>query len=1678
MRQFLSWPSPDGPRAVRIRGRALALAALLLCAAPLWAATPPNTSITNTATASFSLGGVAATVSGSATLTTATHTPSQVQFLQYVAPGAATANAAPIAVSPTQCSASGTAAGPFVASSGPAPIGGATIATPKAIRLAPTTYYGDGDGEPVFVQVTDLDQNLDPAIAETILLTITTSSGDSELLRLTETGLSTGVFTGYIQTSSAKTATGDCQLSVAPGVTLTATYVDVADPADRTPATALVDPFGLLFDSSSGAPVSGASVSLLIAASLLPASVFCDDGVTPFPATVLSGTTVSACGGTISQPAGRYRFPRVAPGTYQLKILPPTGYTAPSTVATGSLQSLPGAPFNIVIGSREEAFALAAGVAVRVDVPMDAAGGGLQITKTAGLAQVGIGDYLPYTLTLLNSRNSPTLGANIVDVLPPGFRFQSRSARLNGIVAPSPVISADGRTLNFAIGTIASNAAITLSYVVQVTPGARIGAADNVAAAAAPLTSNTAHASVVVHEDLMQSKAILTGRVIVGPCADTASGAQAGLLNARIFLEDGSYVLTDKKGFWHLDNIRPGTHVVQLDLASLPKGYEVLACEHNDRFAGRSYSQFVNVRGGTVWQADFHVAKQAADADLTAAAVEVPAPPALESLVEVLPYDAAWLATAAPKTQWLHPQTGFQPALPAIKIALQHHPKDLIELKINGAKVSALNYDGMLVNAARTTALSSWSGVTIHEGDNSLQIAVRNAEGAVLLEETRSIHYAGSPARAIFDPQRSNLAADGKTRPVIAVRFLDKDGHAARRGVVGEFQVNSPYQAYDQRRSIELDPLGGNIGGRARYQILDDGTALIELTPTTKAGEVILGFAFNGDHRQEVRTWLSPAAREWILVGFAEGSVGQKTLSGNMEALNDADADKTLFDENRVAFYAKGQIKGGFLLTMAYDSAKPRGTPDAGTLKQAVDPNQYYTLYADATDPQFDAASTRKVYLRIEKQQFYALFGDFDTGLTVTELSRYSRTVNGAKSEFHGKLFNYNAFATRTAQAYVRDEIQGDGTSGLYRLSQSNIMINSDKVHIEVRDRFQSQVIVNSRDLTAYLDYDLDPVLGTLLFKEPVPTLDSSFNPVFIVAEYETQNSTQEKLTYGGRGAFDPTAKLEVGLSDIHEGNEGDSGNLTGADLTYKPDAKTTVKAEFAHSNSAIAGASSTGDAWIVQAIRQDDNLSAKIYDREQELGFGLGQQSNSQAGTREVGGEARYKWTGNITLNGQLYREDVLATGSQRELAEADAQIRASKLTTLLGLRSVKDEIETAGVDAGGDSKQVLAGAAYDLMNKQVTLRAKVEQSLGAADSIDFPNRYLLGADYKLSSLTTAFIEAEADRGAQLSTDLLRVGLRTTPWAGAELRTSVGDQVEDDSARLFSSLGLTQKWQINKHWQADFTVDRGETVKDDAATPFNVNVPSASGPLNDSYTTVAAGSGYTNGNWSANGRVERRVSDLGDRFNILAHLDRKLDADQSVAAGLIYTDTSALGTVTRNLDARAGWALRPMDGVWMWLDRLDFITQTLMSTSDDSSAHKVVNNLNANLRPSRLTQWSFQYGEKYVFDRFGGADYNGFTDLLGIEVRHDLSQKWDIGASGSNLHSWSSRTTGYSLGASLGYSLVSNVWVAVGYNVLGFNDRDFGAAQYHARGFYLNLRAKFDQDTFGLNGHVTTETP
>ncbi len=81
-------------------------------------------------------------------------------------------------------------------------------------------------------------------------------------------------------------------------------------------------------------------------------------------------------------------------------------------------------------------------------------------------------------------------------------------------------------------------------------------------------------------------------------------------------------------------------------------------------------------------------------------------------------------------------------------------------------------------------------------------------------------------------------------------------------------------------------------------------------------------------------------------------------------------------------------------------------------------------------------------------------------------------------------------------------------------------------------------------------------------------------------------------------------------------------------------------------------------------------------------------------------------------------------------------------------------------------------------------------------------------------------------------------------------------------------------------------------------------------------------------------------------------------------------------------------------------------------------------------------------------------------------EARYNINSRWDVGIHASWLHSWNSNTFDYAAGISVGYLVKTNTWVSLGYNIKGFEDQDFDAAQYTAEGPYMRFRMKFDQES------------
>jgi hypothetical protein len=679
--------------------------------------------------------------------------------------------------------------------------------------------------------------------------------------------------------------------------------------------------------------------------------------------------------------------------------------------------------------------------------------------------------------------------------------------------------------------------------------------------------------------------------------------------------------------------------------------------------------------------------------------------------------------------------------------------------------------------------------------------------------------------------------------------------------------------------------------------------------------------------------------------------------------------------------------------------------------------------------------------------------------------------MNGVKTELRGEHLGFSAFASDTSQAFVKDEMLGDGTSGLYGLSRSDIISNSESVSIEVRDRFRSEIVISSTRLSRHIDYDIDYDNATIFFKSPVPSKDGDLNPVYIVVDYESNDSADKAYNYGGRVSVKSSEdRAELGLSHIHEGAIGGEGDLYGLDARLDITEATQLKAELATSDSDFAGTDRDGTAYLAELTHKGEKLDGNLYVREQRVGFGLGQQKGSESGTRKIGSAVAYKLGERVKVEGKVYRQTNLNTDAERDFVESRVSLRESSYSLYAGLRRIADSFSDG---TNRDSNQLTLGAKVKTFGSKLSLTFDREQSIGSQDkNSDFPTRTIFGVDYKFSDKVSLFATHEITSGESEDTDTTTFGMKAAPWEGGTLTSSTKRVSGENGEEMFSSLGLTQKWRVNERWSVDASLDRGATLEHPGATPFNTNVPLASGAGKD-FTAATLGTNYKAESWSFATRAEARSSAVEDKWSIMGGVYGEVREGLALSLSTSYAKSDLATGVEKSKGVIGlGLAHRPElksnteDSKWIILDKLEFITENERGGVFNFNEWRIVNNLNANYKPSTKTELSIQYGAKFVQENIDGNNYSGYTDLIGLEGRYDITEKIDIGVRTSVLHSWESDTVEYGAGVSVGYNLFENVWVSLGFNLAGYSDSDFSAGEYTEQGAFFKFRLKFDQKT------------
>jgi uncharacterized repeat protein (TIGR01451 family) len=1665
------------------------ISGLIVLAATAWVGTAPlafaqddlaarnfGSEVVNIATMTYTSGGNTATFDTDAAVFVIRppQTPAVIEFFRH-SPTAAD----PIfrSVNGSDYSPNGELDGPFTSTGAPVTTGLQTVDLSSEIPLIPASTYLAG--ELMFVRVTDVGQNLDSTEIETVVITISADNGDTITMRLYESSADSGEFFAYLPSTVGPSDPNDNKITAGGNTQLTATYFNLTDRTNVTVDTAVLNPLNRVFSSVDGTSVDEAIVTLVNIDTGERAQVFGVDGFSLFPSIVTSGEdSVDTAGLVYENDIGEFRFPIVQPGNYRIEVEPPEGFTFSTVVDEENLSTLSRSKgFVLTPGSLGAPFTVSEAGPLRFDIPLDPKSN-LVVTKAADRTTADVGDYINYTVTVRNA-GFALAPIRLYDTLPIGFRYVPGTARIESAAAKDPVVSDDATLLTFDMDLLAPGETFSLTYALAVGPGAHLGDAVNEAVVRDAVfnpVSNTARAGVRLREDLLRSTSTIIGRVTEQSCDGDADWARPidqgiGVDGVRLYMETGAYAVSDANGLYHFEGVSEGTHVVQVDEETLPKGFELMTCEESTRYAGAMNSKFIDVQGGGIWRANFYL-KQTGETEEVAEAAEV-----IET-TEHLKYDVDWLNTQDSTAKWAYPEKGRTPSSPSTHLGIKHAAGQTVSIRLNDSEIEGYYFQGRDSSTDNRVQISRWRGLPLQDGRNVVLADIHDANGTKVDTIREEIWYVKTIARATPLPDQSVLVADGRTTPVIAIRMEDQSGRPVHAGRITTINLEAPYSLNDEDGDFRLreqtQELIAPLSNRREFSVGPDGILKVPLEPTLRTGKVTVIATLDNGREIPVYMYLEPEKRDWILVGLAEGSAALQDVKGNLNAFA-SDADDVVTD-GRVAFFAKGLIKGNWLMTLAVDTDKRRGSQD-GEFSGEIDPNAYYTLYGDQTYQQFEGVSRYPLFVKLEKRQAYALFGDFDTDITEGRLTSYNRKLTGLKAEYLGDNLQVLGFAAETNQGFMKDEIAAEGLSGPYQLSHDRVLPQSEEIVVETRDRLRPDIILERKTLVRYLDYTLDYFTGKLIFRLPVDATDSDFNPNVIVVDYESSEDAERNITAGGRvQAQFLNDKLQVGSTFTHENGSsiaaGSKSNQIGIDVIAKLSDTTELRAEYAVTDQSGDG-EGVADAKLLELIHTSEKVLAEAYFREEDGNFGLNQTGSNTNGVRRYGarGEVNVQElieedTGRRAtrkLKAQVSREENLSNNNRRTTGELLAAQEGTKLDASAGLRFTRDEL----VDADNrTSLLAVARASYDIGRHGISVQAAAETPISGKDEVSGqPQRLMLGVDKRVGSVAVINLRHELLNGAGQDSANTTLGVSATPWTGGTATIAADNVTNDSGKRLGGTVGLDQTVRLTEHVSAQVGVRARRLISeedsfiqvtpDDAISPFEVN---------EDFQSIYVGAAYNNDVMTASSRIEVRDSSEDQTWVFAGSAARELSDTLSLAAsarGRISAATGARGTDKR-YEARVGAAWRPRNEDTVFFNRLDVVNSQPLN---DINTTKLVNNAAMNTMISDRWQLSTNVGTKYVKTEIEDKSLSNWTHLIGAETRFDVTERIDVGLRGALLTSKGSGTS-YSWGPSVGVSPVDNVWISAGYNVEGFKDRDFEAAEYARKGAYLQLRVKFDQDT------------
>lgn len=1547
---------------------------------------------------------------------------------------------------------------------------GATLQSNLVSAAAPLadsiTYYTGADyatralvtesGMPLWIQAVSQACIIHPDAIDTIQITITAAStGASQTYTAIETAAGSGIFRvasqlqPTVMVTSTTPAAGAIQATK--NDTLTAKIQGCGSGSVST--TILVDPGGIVFDARSNLPLAGARVTLIDVSGAGNggqaggvARVFAADGVTAMPATITTDSD------------GAYHFPLVAPSLYRLQVTAPANYIFPSTLTPSAL---PAGHDIVLYGSYGADFTVSAQTgAVMLDIPLDPAQGVLYLEKSASRADAEIGDFVDYTIRVHNSGDQDLNGVAVDDDLPAGFHYQPGTLRQDGAAVPEPAGAA--ASLHLTVGKVAANGVSVLRYRVRIGAGALQGDGINRARAssAAPLllSSSEAAAKVKVTAGVFSEKGYIAGSVFADCDNDGLRRAgEPGLPGVRVYLEDGSYAITDADGRYSFTELRPRTHVAKVDGASLPEG-AVLAAT-SARNGGDPASRFVDLKDGELAKADFAVAGCAADlraaiearqhalraADHAVQAGAGPGSAKARSAVK----PARELENLDNSLGFVDLEDGAVLAHAQANVRVKGTAGSSFTLLVNGTEVPDSRIGQRSTVAGHQMASWEYVGVALRPGRNVLELRQRDQFGNPRGSRRIEVLAPGTLARMRIELDKTSVPADGRTVAVLHVHLEDTNGLpvSERTPLTLDARLGTWLQP-------DLDPREPGL-----QAFVEGGHADFALRAPASAGETAIHVS-SGAVSATTSLSFVPDLRPLVAAGVVDAAVSLNRVHGDtsdpVRAFDGVeDQLRHVGDQAQLgargAMFVKGKVGDNTLLTASYDSDKV----DQQMQFRDLDPNAYYPTYGDDAKRGFEARSTGRLYARADRDKSWLMFGDMTPpGVTpARNLGAYTRNLTGLRSHTETGGLSVDAFASHDSTRQMVEETAANGTSGPYLTGSGVMVINSERVEIIVRDRNQSGVILSRTGQVRYVDYDIEPLTGRILFRAPVPSLDAALNPVSVRISYEVDQGSPS-FWMAGAAVQDKVGKhLEIGASYVDDRNPALPTQLESVNATVKADDKTSLTLEAAQMDKAGV----PGRAARVDAIHSDATLETHVYAGRADLGFD-NPSSSLPRGRVDDGAKLRWQAGEQLSLQGELIHSADLTTGAARDGEQLSVGYAfGTGIKAEGGLRHAHENAASGTVVSSPDLTSLRAKVSTQIPNlPQAGVYAEAEQ-----DIHDSARRMAaLGGEYRMANGARLYGRHELisslgsnyalNEGQQRNATVFGVDAdyMKDGRVFSEYRAHPGDLAASRQAE--AAIGLRNLWQVADGVRASTSLERVQVL--------------AGSNANQAIAVAGAIEYSRDPRWKANARLElRHGADSDSLLNTLGLAYKLSDSWALLGKNTLSANRSNSGAGQRGSERlQAGVAWRALETIgWNGLAKYELKREMDNGPADFDRLVNLVA-VNANWQPARDTVLSARYAAKLAKDFSSGLASRSVGQLVGGHLTRQLSENWDAGAVAQVLVTAGCRQFGAGLEA--GYQLRRNTWVSAGYNLLGFHERDLAGQDATAKGAYVRLRIKFDE--------------